>query len=337
MLILRHGRHRPLRLAGGRRGRARARLGEAAERADPPRARIAARVPADLRQDAGHPRLEGQDPIARAAGHDRLQLLEGRHSTSAGSGGARRSTAIGPRRPPGRPSSTSTPWPRRRTCRGTSRARIACPRTTAAASSRSPAAAPTPRSSASSTPSPRRSSPDGFTLPEAKSSVTWRDADTLWVGTDFGPGSLTTSGYPRVVKLWKRGTPLADATTVFEGSDKDVASYGTSLFTAGPPLRPRDPHSRLLQAGDVPAPGRSAGAPGDPRGRGPERLLQGPGPLLAAHGLDGRRQDVPLRERCSPGTWTTSCWIGPRRRSCSSLRSGCRWPAPAPPATACWC
>jgi len=74
--------------------------------------------------------------------------------------------------------------------------------------------------------------PGGFTLPEAKSSVAWRDADTLWVGTDFGPGSLTTSGYPRVVKLWKRGTPLADAPTVFEGSDTDVVSFGTTLHTA---------------------------------------------------------------------------------------------------------
>ena len=36
-------------------------------------------------------------------------------------------------------------------------------------------------------------------------------------GTDFGPGTLTDSGYPRLVKLWKRGTPLASAVTVFEG------------------------------------------------------------------------------------------------------------------------
>ena len=27
----------------------------------------------------------------------------------------------------------------------------------------------------------------GFTLPEAKSRLAWRDLDTLWVGTDFGP------------------------------------------------------------------------------------------------------------------------------------------------------
>lgn len=71
----------------------------------------------------------------------------------------------------------------------------------------------------------------GFSLPEAKSSTSWRDADTLWVGTDFGPGSLTTSGYPRIVKVWKRGTPLSEAQTVFEGDAGDVASNGFSLFT----------------------------------------------------------------------------------------------------------
>src|SRR5262245_52990382 len=47
---------------------------------------------------------------------------------------------------------------------------------------------------------------DGFTLPEAKSEVAWRDLDSVFVGTDFGPGSLTKSGYPRIVKAWRRGT-----------------------------------------------------------------------------------------------------------------------------------
>ncbi|MEO8506534.1 MAG: prolyl oligopeptidase family serine peptidase [Betaproteobacteria bacterium] len=64
--------------------------------------------------------------------------------------------------------------------------------------------------------------PEGFTLPEAKSSVGWRDDDSLYVGTDFGPGSLTTSGYPRIAKLWRRGTPLAAAETIFEGAVDDV-------------------------------------------------------------------------------------------------------------------
>src|SRR5262249_44831624 len=70
--------------------------------------------------------------------------------------------------------------------------------------------------------------PGGFELPEFKSRTAWRDLDTIWVGTDFGAGSLTDSGYPRIVKLWKRGTPLADAKTVYEGQKEDVASSGTS-------------------------------------------------------------------------------------------------------------
>jgi prolyl oligopeptidase len=73
----------------------------------------------------------------------------------------------------------------------------------------------------------------GFTLPEAKSDVEWADADTVYVGTDFGPGSLTDSGYPRVVKRWKRGTPLAQAETVFEGERQDVAAYVSVDRTPG--------------------------------------------------------------------------------------------------------
>jgi prolyl oligopeptidase len=64
---------------------------------------------------------------------------------------------------------------------------------------------------------------DGFSLAEAKSEVSWKDRDTLYVQTDFGPGSLTDSGYPRIAKLWKRGTPLSSAAAVFEGESKDVA------------------------------------------------------------------------------------------------------------------
>ncbi len=63
----------------------------------------------------------------------------------------------------------------------------------------------------------------GFQLPEAKNEVTWIDADHIFVASDFGPGSLTDSGYPRLIKRWQRGTPLAQATTVFEGETRDVA------------------------------------------------------------------------------------------------------------------
>ena len=64
---------------------------------------------------------------------------------------------------------------------------------------------------------------DGFKLPEAKARVSWRNRQTVYVGTDFGPGSLTKSGYPRMVKEWKRGTPLAEARTVYEGKEEDVS------------------------------------------------------------------------------------------------------------------
>ncbi|MFD2399541.1 prolyl oligopeptidase family protein [Prauserella oleivorans] len=65
--------------------------------------------------------------------------------------------------------------------------------------------------------------PDGFRLPEAKSTVGWIDEDRIYVGTDFGDGSLTSSGYPRLVKEWRRGTPLAEAELVFEGKPDDVS------------------------------------------------------------------------------------------------------------------
>jgi len=62
----------------------------------------------------------------------------------------------------------------------------------------------------------------GFFVPEAKTTVEWVDLDHVYIGSDFGPGSLTDSGYPRVVKRWQRGQPLAAASTVFEGEASDV-------------------------------------------------------------------------------------------------------------------
>lgn len=63
---------------------------------------------------------------------------------------------------------------------------------------------------------------DGFFRPEAKGGLGWIDQDTVFVYTDFGDGSMTTSGYPRVVKRWKRGTPMSAATPVYEGTPQDM-------------------------------------------------------------------------------------------------------------------
>ncbi|MEH6436560.1 prolyl oligopeptidase family serine peptidase [Massilia sp. DD77] len=73
----------------------------------------------------------------------------------------------------------------------------------------------------------------GFFLPEAKSDVAWIDRDTLFVATDFGPGSLSESGYPRIVKEWRRGTPLAGAPTVYEALPGDLAASGYKDSTPG--------------------------------------------------------------------------------------------------------
>jgi prolyl oligopeptidase len=64
---------------------------------------------------------------------------------------------------------------------------------------------------------------DGFVRPEAKGGLSWIDRDTVYVATDFGPGSMTASGYPRIAKSWRRGTPLTDATTVYAGQPDDLS------------------------------------------------------------------------------------------------------------------
>ncbi len=68
---------------------------------------------------------------------------------------------------------------------------------------------------------------DGFSRPEAKGGMGWIDRDTVYVQTDFGDGSMTESGYPRLTKKWKRGTPMESAELVFEGkpSDMSIGAY----------------------------------------------------------------------------------------------------------------
>ena len=108
---------------------------------------------------------------------------------------------------------------------------------------------------------------DGFTLPEAKSEVAWRNRDAVYVGTDFGPGSLTDSGYPRIVKEWKRNSPLAEAKVILEGKKEDIAvnagvdhdhgrtyefaSRGVTFFTNEEYLRQGDEWTRIDKPADA--------------------------------------------------------------------------------------
>jgi prolyl oligopeptidase len=83
----------------------------------------------------------------------------------------------------------------------------------------------------------------GFFRPEAKGGLSWIDADTVYVSTDFGPGSMTESGYARIAKVWSRGTPMSTAKTVYEGEMKDL---GVGAYRDDTPGFERDFVSRNI-------------------------------------------------------------------------------------------
>lgn len=62
----------------------------------------------------------------------------------------------------------------------------------------------------------------GFFRPESKGGTSWVDADTLFVYTDTGEGSMTSSGYPRIARRWIRGQDLSEAEVVYEGESTDM-------------------------------------------------------------------------------------------------------------------
>jgi prolyl oligopeptidase len=72
---------------------------------------------------------------------------------------------------------------------------------------------------------------NGFALPAAKMRISWADENRLFVATDFGEGSKTESGYPRIMKAWKRGTSLGEAEKIFEVSEKSVSLTATRYKT----------------------------------------------------------------------------------------------------------
>lgn len=73
----------------------------------------------------------------------------------------------------------------------------------------------------------------GFERPEAKGSLSWIDVDTVWVATDFGEGTMTSSGYARQARIWRRGTPMAQAQPVHEVAESDMAVFAAHDSTPG--------------------------------------------------------------------------------------------------------
>ena len=73
----------------------------------------------------------------------------------------------------------------------------------------------------------------GFYRPEGKGGMSWRDADSVFLHHDFGPDSMTTSGYTRTSRILRRGQPLDEAELYFECEPTDMRSYATRDHTAG--------------------------------------------------------------------------------------------------------
>jgi prolyl oligopeptidase len=75
--------------------------------------------------------------------------------------------------------------------------------------------------------------PGGFALPKSKQGASWLDEDTLLVSRDWGAGTMTASSYPFVVKMVKRGQPLAAATEVYRGQPGDQLGTYAGVITDG--------------------------------------------------------------------------------------------------------
>ncbi|NQV43218.1 MAG: S9 family peptidase [Candidatus Marinimicrobia bacterium] len=72
---------------------------------------------------------------------------------------------------------------------------------------------------------------DGFTVPEQKSSVSWINQDQVFVAADFGPGSMTESGYPSSIRVWNRGEDLNTSTEIARMPVESVGLWGWTIFT----------------------------------------------------------------------------------------------------------
>ena len=157
---------------------------------------------------------------------------------------------------------------------------------------------------------PQLCATDGFALAEAKSNITYLDEDTVLFGTDFGADSMTASGYPRIVKLWKRGQPMAAARTLFEATGRRRRGAGGGVSWPPGQRRGHRAHGDVLYLRVSPAAAgwlaaRAAGAPG-------RRSQGGAGPALCCSPC--ARTGRPMAQRRSPRDPSSPTSSGPMAR-----------------------
>jgi prolyl oligopeptidase len=71
--------------------------------------------------------------------------------------------------------------------------------------------------------------PNGFATPPIRDTIAWLNANTLVVGHSLYGDPALPSGFPQVLRLWKRGTPLSSARVIFRGRPTDSFVSVTGL------------------------------------------------------------------------------------------------------------
>lgn len=73
----------------------------------------------------------------------------------------------------------------------------------------------------------------GFSISESKGSAAWIDQDHILVATNYGPGTMTSSGYPSIAKIWKRGDDPAAAVMVHQTDTANMGVFVSSSYRNG--------------------------------------------------------------------------------------------------------
>ena len=172
---------------------------------------------------------------------------------------------------------------------------------------------------------------NGFFMPEAKSEVNWRDANSCLRRHRLRPGLDDEVGdIPPVAKLWKRGTPLTERGRRLRGPGRGHGRGRPPRPDARLRARHHHPHADVLHLRDVPPPRREAGQDRQARRRPgllPPRVAAPPAPHRLEARSAGRRRIRPAH--CWPSTWRRSSRGTAASTSCSSRPSGSRWRASA--------
>lgn len=83
---------------------------------------------------------------------------------------------------------------------------------------------------------------EGFFLPLSKGHLSWKDANHVYASPALHPDDVTSSGYPRTVRVVKRGEDLYHSTPILEAATEDMSAHARLIE------RPEGLYTILAQA-----------------------------------------------------------------------------------------